>query len=227
MLTCLIIDDNPMARLALKSLIEDLDYLQLKGECTNGKETLNFLHKEPIDLLFLDIEMPDMSGLEILSSLSVKPMAILITSKPEHAIEAFDLDVVDYIMKPVRLPRLIKAVERAVHRKHTDSNAQNDYFFIKSEHELIRIDGDKIKYIEAMGDYIRIISDEKPQTVHKTMKAVMAHLPAEKFIRIHRSYIVALNKVESFSDNMVVIQDKVLPVSEGYKASLLEKLNLL
>lgn len=225
MIQCLIIDDNPMARLAIRSFVEEVDFLTLAKECENAIQAINFLQTQQIDLLFLDVEMPQMTGLEMLESLTDKPLVILVTSKSDYAVDAFNLDVIDYIVKPIKLARFLKAVNKAKDFLQTDRKEENTFIFARIDNILTRVDLDQILYIEAMGDYIRIATSKKKHTVHATLKSIWEKLPAERFIRIHRSHIVALDKIDSFADNMVTIEKAILPVSEGYRGLLLEKLN--
>lgn len=227
MIKCLIIDDNPMARLAIRNFIQEVDFLSLSGECEDAVQAMNWLQKEPIELLFLDVEMPQMTGLELLESLTHRPLVILITSKTEYAVQAYNLEVIDYIVKPIKLARFLKAVNRAKDFLRPTQKEADRYLFARIDNVLTRLDFDQILYVETMGDYIRIATPQKKYTVHLTLKALLEKLPPDRFLRIHRSYVVALDKIDSFADNMVSIQKNVLAVSETYRAHLLEKLNAL
>ena len=231
-MTCLIIDDNPLARLALRNMASEIEGLQLAGECESAMEAFNFLQKNPADLLLLDVELPGMSGLELLKSLDHQPLAILITSKTDYAVEGFDLQVVDYIVKPVALPRLLKAVQRAMERFEAQRPASVEelhpsHLFARVNNQLLRIDFDDILFVQALGDYVVFQTANKKHPVHLTMKAAEERLPASRFLRVHRSYIVALNKIANVEQNSLLVGKHIVPVSEHYKGELMQKLNVI
>lgn len=226
--SCLIVDDNPMALAVLENILEDLNFIKIIGACKSGVEALNFLQTQAVDILLLDVEMPGIDGLDLLRALAHRPQVILITSKSDYAVTAFDLEVTDYLVKPVDPTRLIKALQRAQENLAEQLPVSEDNnLFIKSDGVLARLDLEDIFYIEAMNDYIQIVTTQKKHLIHYTMKAILERLPSNRFYRTHRSYIIALNKIDSIADNMIVIGEKVIPVSEGFKAGLFEKLNLL
>ena len=231
-MTCLIIDDNPLARLALRNMASEIEGLQLAGECESAMEAFNFLQKNPADLLLLDVELPGMSGLELLKSLDHQPLAILITSKTDYAVEGFDLQVVDYIVKPVALPRLLKAVQRAMERFEAQHPASAEelgasHLFARVNNQLLRIDFDDVLFVQALGDYVVFQTADKKHPVHLTMKAVEERLPPSRFLRVHRSYIVALNKIANLEQNSLLVGKHIVPVSENYKGELMQKLNVI
>jgi DNA-binding LytR/AlgR family response regulator len=227
MITCLIVDKDPEARQEIRKLVEQVEFLQLAGECESALQAIHHLQVQQVKLLLLEIELPGISGLEMLESLPHPPPAIFITTKPDYAAEAFNLGVVDYLLKPVRPARFLKALNRA-NQQFTDLSGPNhrDHFiFLRFDNVLQRIDLDDILHLEAMGDYVRIATTQKKLTVHMTLKAISDKLPEDRFIRIHRSHIVAVDKIDSFADNMVNIQKTALPVSESFRLPLLERLN--
>ena len=231
-MTCLIVDDNPMARLALRNMTSDIGNLELVGECDSAVQAYNFLNKTPVDLLLLDVEMPGMSGLDLLKSLDHPPLVVLITAKSDYATESFDLEVVDYIVKPVTQPRLLKALHRAGERHNALQVMQSQgddttYLFVRVNNQFMRIDFDDILFVQAMGDYVKFQTAQKMHAVHMTMKAAEDRLPVDRFMRVHRSYIVALNKIESLEQNSIQIDTHVIPVSENFKQTLLERMNVL
>lgn len=231
-MTCLIVDDNPMARLALRNLLSNMEDLQFMEECENALDAYNYLQQNSTDLLFLDVEMPGMSGLELLQNLKEPPLVILITSKTEYAVEGFNLEVLDYVVKPVSLSRLLKAVERAKKRLSKAVPAdfhelQKDHLFVRIENQLQRINFDDILFVQALGDYVVFQTEEKKYPVHLTMKGVEEKLPDPPFMRVHRSYIVAIDKIENMEQNSLKIGSFLLPVSESNKKPLLDKLNIL
>lgn len=225
---CVIVDDNPMARAALRNLARQVPGLELMQECASAAEVFQLLQNEPADLLLLDVEMPEMSGLELLRSLSHPPEAILITSKPDYAVEAFGLKVLDYIVKPVTLARLLQAIGRMDEKATTAGPLpEKDYLFARVDNTLTRIDFDDILFVEAMGDYVRIATPGKKYMVLLTMKALEKKLPAGRFFRCHRSFLVAQDKIDSIADNMIVIRNEVIPLSEKVKKELLSRINLI
>jgi two-component system, LytTR family, response regulator len=234
---CLVIDDNPMARLALVELIKDIPFLEVAGECDSAQCVFNFLEKTPIDLFFLDIEMPGISGMELLESLEQPPMTILITSKRDYAVEAFGLRVLDYLVKPINPARFNAAVRRAK-ELFDQKNAQPFHvptvedlsaIFVRSENQLVKIAFDDLLFVSALGDYMIFQTNSgKRHTVHSTMKAIEEALPAARFMRVHRSHIVNLEKIEAIGDGTsLVLQKHTLPVGEVFKTVLLQRLNFL
>lgn len=231
-MTCLIVDDNPMARFALRNMLVDIDDLQMAGECESALEAYNFLQQTNCDLILLDVEMPGMTGLELLHSLEVPPLVILITAKADYAVEGFNLEVVDYIVKPVALPRLLKAVQRAKDRKLSLMDAHkteenNNHLFVRVENQLLRIDFDDILFVQALGDYIVFQTPNKKYPVHITMKAIEEKLSDGRFLRVHRSYIVATDKIDNIEQNSLYVHGHIIPVSESNKKTLLNKLNII
>jgi DNA-binding LytR/AlgR family response regulator len=231
-MTCLIVDDNKMARMAMKKLVEQVGDLELVSECENAMEAYNIINKQKIDLLLLDIEMPGMDGIELTKNLGKKrPFIIFTTAKTDYAIDAFELNVVDYLVKPIELSRLVKAVDRV--KEAVDSNKQEvevkekDFVFVKDSGILKRVSVDNIQYLEAMGDYVKIFTHQKFHIVHATLKSIEEKLPLSKFMRVHRSYIVALNKIDFIEEGVININGSNVPVADAYKTALNQKLNLL
>ncbi|MCB9291246.1 MAG: response regulator transcription factor [Lewinellaceae bacterium] len=217
-----------MARTALRHLARQVPELELVQECNSAAEAFQYLQNNPADLLLLDVEMPEMSGLELLKSLSRLPEVILITSKADYAVEAFSLKVLDYIVKPVTLARLLQAVSRMDEKSRVpQAEPPRDYLFARVDNTLVRIDFDDILFVEAMGDYVRIATPGKKYMILMSMKALQEKLPDGQFFRCHRSYIVAQDKIDSIADNMIVIQNEVIPLSEKVKKELLSRINLI
>jgi two-component system, LytTR family, response regulator len=232
----LIIDDNPIARTMLRQLASHLEGFTLVGECATAIEAFNFLQKEMVDLLLLDVEMPEMTGIELLQSLPNRPLVILITSQKEHALEAFELNVLDYIVKPVTLPRFMAAMKKAqeLYASHLNTfekgtDAEKDYLFVRSDGILLKIRFDDILWIQALVDYVQFFTvSGKKYTVHSTMKAVIQHLNDTRFVRSHRSYIVNVDKIDRIEEGtMIVIGNHVIPMSEQYRQIINKHLNLL
>jgi two-component system LytT family response regulator len=228
---CIIVDDDKTSRNAMKHLVSQVNYLTLVGLCSNANEALELLNNGKIDLLLLDIEMPDISGLDLIKSLKNPPLTILATSRKDYAIEAFECNVVDYLVKPFSFDRFFKAIEKA---KEIFENAQQtidfsnkNTAFIKSSGTIIKINISEIQWIEALGDYITIHTSTKKFTIHSTMKTIENKLDSSKFIRVHRSFIVAVDNISSIDDNVIVIEKQLIPVGAVYKENLIKRLNFL
>jgi two-component system LytT family response regulator len=235
MMNCIIVDDNKMARTAIKLLIDQVDFLNLKQECATPIEAFNYLQKEEVDLVFLDVEMPGMTGIELVKNLEKRPIIILITSKQDYAVEAFELNVADYIMKPVTLPRFTMAVSKAKELFDTKDQVvdikdqEKGYIFVRSNSILTKIQLNDIIYIQALGDYVNIYTGEKDKryTIHCTLRSMEEKLPAYKFYRLHRSYLVSLDHIDTVEDNTAYVGKNFLPIGEQFKKELLKKLNLV
>ena len=228
----LIVDDNKIARTTLKQLASQVKDIVVTGECVNAMDAYNILQEQPVDLLLLDIEMPGMTGLELTRHLGNKrPLIIFTTSKKEYAAEAFELNVVDYIVKPVTPARFIQAIDKA--REMIASNEEevkmneDDFIFIRDSNIIKRLILNDLLFAEAMGDYVKLYTAQKFFAVHTTLKAVEERLPVAKFIRVHRSYIVALNKIDTIQDGALVINNKSIPVADAYRSTLNKKMNIL
>lgn len=229
---CLIVDDNTMARTVLRNMVKQIRELEICGEYAAAIDAFNHLQKESVDLLLLDVEMPGMSGLELIESLTNPPLVILITAKTDYAVQGFQLQVVDYLVKPITLPRLLQAVNRAEEWKLSDSKSiqfaeSKNYFFARINNQLIRIDWDDILFLQAMGDYVVIVTPGKKMPVHSTLKALEKKIPENRFTRVHRSYIVQVSKIVNLEENSIQINEHLIPVSERYKSELMEKMNVL
>jgi DNA-binding LytR/AlgR family response regulator len=229
---CIIVDDNTMARMALKQLVSQVPYLELVAECENAEDALTSLNTTQVDMVLLDIEMPGMSGLDLIKKLgNTKPLIIFTTAKKDYAVEAFELSVVDYLIKPIALPRFKQAVEKA--SEAIESNKQElkveeqGFVFVKDNGVLKRISIDDILFLEAMGDYVKVHTAQKFHVVHATLKSIEEKLPAAKFIRVHRSYIVAINKIDFIQEGTISIGKTSIPVADTHKSNLNKRLNLL
>ena len=228
---CLVVDDNKIASLLLVQLLEQIPEMKIAGTCENAVETSVFLSHNKVDLLFLDIEMPGMTGIELLKSLPERPLTILTSANKGYAIEAFELNVVDYIVKPVLLPRLLTAVRRAIELVQQEgvhiNNVEQDHIFIKEGKTIRKILFNDIYFMEAKGDYVKIHFADKYYVIHATLKVLEEKLSSRKFIRVHRSYIVAVEKIDYIEDNVLFLNTIPVPLSEFYKSRLLDHLNFL
>jgi DNA-binding LytR/AlgR family response regulator len=231
-MNALIVDDNKIARTTTRQLAGKVADLTIVAECTSAMEAYNLLLAQSVDLLLLDVEMPGMSGLELTKNLvNKRPVIIFITSKREYAVDAFDLNVVDYIVKPLTSSRFIQAIDKA--REVLESNREevkikeDEFIFIRDSNIVRRLKLDKILYAEAMGDYVKLYTPEKFYAIHTTLKAVEERLPASNFLRVHRSYMVALNKIDSMESGVLIVNGKPLPVADAYRNMLNKRMNIL
>ena len=222
---CIIIDDDVASRNILMHLIKQIDYLQLTGIYENSLKALPVLELEDIDLVFLDIEMPEMNGIDLLRNHKM-PMTIITTMHSKYALEAFEHNIIDYLIKPVTLARFIKAIEKAKVRLDKRKNQKN-YFFIKKDSVLNRVPVENILWIEALGDYATIFTTEKKYVVHLTLKVIEGKLPPDKFLRVHRSYIVNVDCIEHIDDSILSVNKQFIPIGVSYREQVFKTLNLL
>jgi DNA-binding LytR/AlgR family response regulator len=234
-MNCLIVDDEEMSRNIVRHFVEQTDFLNLVGICSDAIEAANFLKKENVDLIFLDIEMPGMTGYELLESFSENPpQIILVTGKKEYAADAFNYDVTDYLVKPLTYSRFLKAVTRAQERLSgqpaggtSSSRKLPDDLYVRSDSKIVKVNFNEIYYVEALADYIMIFTADSKLIVHSTMKGFQSRLPQEKFVRVHRSYIINADKIEAIENLFVVINKKHIPIGASYKDEFMKRLNLL
>ena len=233
MIRCLAVDDETPALDILEDNISKVPFLHLVKKCKNAYVALEILQQEPIDLLFLDIEMPGINGLSFLKSLSDRPMVIFITAYRKYALEGFDLDVLDYLVKPVPFERFLRAVNKALEyqgfkqKEGQPSSHFPDYLFIHSEYQLTKVYIHEIAYIEGLGNYIKIylVSSPKPILSKSSMKALEEKLPAGKFARVHKSFIVMIDKISSIRNESLKIKETEIPVSRSYRDSFFKAIN--
>jgi len=228
-LNCIIVDDDPFSRQVLRDLVTKTDILHLVTECSTAVEAINVLSKEEVDLILLDIEMPEISGFDLLSNLENKPLVILITGHEEFAAKAFEYNVTDYLVKPIEFARFSKAVQRAhdLYRQALASGSDSNSFYVKVSGSLVKLKQSEILWIEALENYMTINTVKDKHIVHYTMKALEDKLPSDQFIRVHRSYIVRKDKIESISDDEIHIGEEKIPVGRTYKKELNKSINLL
>jgi len=243
-LRCLIVDDEPLAQMVIASHLQQIPQLILVGKCNSAIEAFEVLHKEEIDLLFLDINMPIISGISFIKSLKIAPKVIFTTAYTEYAVEAFALDVVDYLVKPIAFERFEQAVLKAfqmlqvapsVSPKITVSPIETtesqtiskNYTFIKVDGKLVKLKYDDIVYVEGMKDYLKIVCKQQQLVVHSTFKNMEELLPQSLFLRVHKSYIISLENIKTIDGNMIFMnKDNVtIPIGQSYKDELFAKLN--
>lgn len=228
-LKSIIVDDEELSRNIIQNFVDRTQNLESLAQCEDGIEASNFLARKETDVIFLDIEMPEMSGMDLIKSLNKPPMVILITSKKEHAIEAFEYNVVDYILKPFDYPRFLKAVNKAreIHRRNNENAEEDADLYVKVDSRLVKIKASTVNWIEALGDYIVINTDDSKYIVHNTMKGIESKLSPDKFLRVHRSYIVRLDRIETLDESVIVIKQKIIPIGGTYKSRLMNRLNMV
>jgi DNA-binding LytR/AlgR family response regulator len=221
MLRAIAIDDEPIALDVIRSLVTKISFVQLEQYFTNAFEAIDYLKQHPVDLIFLDIKMPDISGIEMLHALSNPPMVIFTTAYSEHAVQSFELNAIDYLLKPFSQARFLKACNKAQEQFELRSRVVNPaapltHIFIKSGHDQVRIELNDILYIESNGNYMEFIMPDRKILSRLTMKEVEELLPSASFVRIHRSYIVAKQQVNKIEKNAVWIRKTELPIGPGY-----------
>ena len=226
MIRCLAVDDEPLALELLEDNISKVPFLHLVAACDNAMEAMKIMQQESVDLLFLDIQMPGLTGLQFIQTLTIKPMVILITAYEKYALEGFNLDVTDYLVKPVSLDRFIKACNKAQQlfelrsqQKNVGTAGKPGYFFVNVDYSLVKIAIPDIVYIEGLKDYIRIHlkSSQRPVVTRMPMKTIEEQLPSTDFIRIHKSYIVSIAFITAARKSSVFINTLELPVSDTYR----------
>lgn len=231
-LKTIIVEDEHLAAEGLKSYVAEIDFLELEAYCENALEANKILSEQTIDLIFLDIQMPKLTGIDFLKSLSKPPMVIFTTAYPNYALQGYELDVIDYLVKPYPFDRFLKAVNKAKDRFALEnSNKQEsskdralDYFFVKTDQKLEKVVINEICYVEAMENYVIIHTDSQKIISLMTMKSMEEKLPANQFIRSHKSYIVNINKVESIEGNCLNVKSKQLPISRQNKQEILNRI---
>jgi DNA-binding LytR/AlgR family response regulator len=237
-LRCIVIDDDAISRSLIEKFIEKTEDLELAASFANPEDAITAIKSNDADVVFLDVEMPQMSGLELIKNVSQLPPIVLTTSQKDYAIEAFELDVVDYLLKPFVYARFLKSLEKVRERLEraaaADSPFQDD-LFIKVNSRYVKLPCSEIRWITAIGDYVEIHTINRKHTVHTTMKMLERKLPGRYFVRIHRSHIVNIHSITEIEDNTIVLEYKVdnrlekklLPVGKSFRDNLLKTLNMI
>ena len=223
-INCLIIDDEPSSQVVLKKYLKDVDFLALSGVCNNAVEAMSFLTKENVDLIFLDINMPKISGLSFYKSLKNPPAVVFTTAYSEHAVEAFDVSAVDYLLKPFSFERFLGAVNKVVAliQSKNPEKKVSETILIKADKKLHKIDVDSVFCIEAFGDYVKIHLEDRFLLTNNTFKKILSLLPAN-FIQVHKSFAVQLDKATTIEGNQVIVNDQKIPLGEKYRSGFLSK----
>jgi two-component system LytT family response regulator len=227
-LNCVVVDDSTIHRITIAKLVNEHPDLTLVGDFSNASETRNCILNKNVDLLFLDIEMPVQSGFDLLDGLKTRPQIIFVSSKSDYALKAFDYAAVDYLHKPITKDRFNKAVQKAIEagqRKKETVDDDGDFIFIKSNLKNFKIFISKIKWIEAFGDYVKLNTEDETHLVLSTMKSFENELPSEKFLRVHKSFIINIDKVDRFNSKFAEIGNTKIPLSRNKKEDLAKALN--
>lgn len=226
-LNCVVVDDSSLQRMVIAKLVNNHPNLNLVGDFSNAIEAKNCMTVQQVDLIFLDVEMPVISGFDFIDGLKVKPQVIFITSKAEYALKAFDYDATDYLQKPIVLERFNASVKRALDLymlRQDNHDEEGEHIFIKSNLKKLKVYTNKIKWIEAYGDYVKVVTEEDTNLVLSTMKSFEKDLSKEKFIRVHKSYIINIDKVERFNSKFAEIGVTKIPLSRNKKEDLIKAL---
>ena len=222
---CLIVDDEPLARELIRGHVEKLENFEIVAECSDAMKALNVIREKQIDLIFMDIQMPQITGIEFLKTLKHPPKVIITTAYREYALEGIELDVVDYLIKPITFERFLKSVNKfyqmsqdeiqVLNGNSTERNADDAYIYVKENKKVVKVLLSEIKYIEGLSEYVQVYTDKKKIITKTSMSQMEEKLPAENFLRIHKSFIVSLGKIEAFTANTIEIQDKELPIGRS------------
>ena len=226
MIRCIAIDDEPLALKQIADYISKTPFLELAGLCESALQALELLDKTPVDLMFVDVNMPDLCGMDFVKTLENPPFIVFVTAYSEYALEGFRVDAIDYLLKPISYSDFLKSANKvkawfdAMQQKPAEVMSNKDFLFIKSEYKILRINFDDIKYIEAMSEYIRIhLVNSKPVMTQLSMKSIEDQLPEDRFMRVHRSFIINLSKISVIERNRIIFDGTVyIPVSDQYKS---------
>ncbi len=231
-INCIIVDDEPVAREILENHLKKLDQIRVIASCKNALEAFRVVNTETVDLVFLDINMPDISGLAFAKSINNNLNIIFTTAYREYAVEGFDLKAVDYLLKPISFERLLQSVNKYINEHKTISDSKNSgqkeqsgFCFVRSDRKMVKIIFNDIRYVESIGDYLKIHLKDGMITTRETMQNLTGILPANDYLRIHRSYLVAFSSIRSFTNEYIEVEDCDLPISRGYRNGVLEALN--
>jgi DNA-binding LytR/AlgR family response regulator len=232
---CLIIDDEPMAREILENHLKKIDSVQVVSTCKNAIDAFNAISANKIDVIFLDINMPEISGLSFAKSINKKIKIIFTTAYREYAVDGFDLQAVDYLLKPISFDRLYQSINKYIDeciptdlpKDDQIKIEQSDFIFVRSDRKMIKVNFSEICYIESLGDYIKIVLDTKNIITRETISSMEAKLPKKIFLRTHRSYLISIPQITSFTNEYIEINKKAIPISRSYKSSVLNRLKNL
>jgi len=226
-LRCIIVDDEPVARKILQEFTEQVPYLELVGKFENALKAEAFLQDNRVDIMFLDIEMPKLTGLQYLKAHNVHPLVILTTAFPQYALEGYELDVIDYLLKPIAFTRFLKSVQKARDfAELKNSAAQPDdnvsYIFVRSDKRIEKVELEDILYVESLGNYVTICTEHKKIIAYLTLKSIESQLPSAQFIKIHQSFVVSLSRISAIEGNQVLLKNTALPISRNYRDNVMQ-----
>jgi len=232
-INCIIVDDEPIAREILENHLKKIESVKVVGTCKNAIEAFNMLNSQNIDLIFLDINMPEISGLSFAKSINKKIKIIFTTAYREYAADGFDLKAVDYLLKPISFERLIQSISKYQNEhilpQRTPSiefsTEKSDFIFVRSDRKMIKINFSDLNFIESLSDYVKLYTVDKTIVTRETISSIEAKLPKQDFLRVHRSYIVAIKKIESFTQEFIEIKNKAIPISRSYKNDVKQRLD--
>ena len=224
MIDCIIIDDTPLAVEKLEKFIAQVPFLHVSETFNNAMEAIVFIRTHPVDLIFLDIQMEEFTGLQFLEALHTRPQIIIVSAYGEYAVQGFEHDVSDYLLKPYSFERFLKAVDKVRTILQTEEKPARNYAFLKTEYRMVRVNFDDILYIESVGAYLHVITRANKIMTLLTFKQMGTLLPPDNFVRTHKSYIVALDKIENIERDMLKIADKRIPLSKSYRKDFYLKL---
>lgn len=224
-ISCIITDDEPIARKGLQGYIDKIDFLQLAGVCEDAIQLTSLLKQKPVDLLFLDIEMPYITGIDFLQNTPQAPKVIFTTAYEQYAIKGYELDVLDYLLKPISFDRFLKSANKAYDYFAGATSQQSNYLFVKVDNKLEKVNLQELLFVEAMENYVALYMAGKKLITHSTLKALQEKLPAGQFIQPHKSYIININCVQSIEGNILHMEGKFqIPISKYQKEEVLEKI---
>jgi DNA-binding LytR/AlgR family response regulator len=230
-MNCIIIDDDEACRLLLQQLIGQVERLNHIGSFETGRQALNAFKSSDTHLIFLDIEMPEMSGLDMLAKLEIKPLVILTTSHEKYALDGYEYGIVDYLVKPITLPRFLKAVSKAERRFENlflgNKSGDRSYFFIRKDSVIHKLPIADVQWIEAMGDYVTIHTKDNKYILHSTLHTIENKLPKDKFLRVHRSYIVQIENIKTVEGTTIYVESTAIPLGSLYRENFFKQLELL
>lgn len=227
---CVLIDDEPLAIKVLQNYFTNFTDFEVIGTFNNSLEALDFINSTTVDAVFLDINMPMMTGFELISLIENKTKVIITTAFREFAAESYDLDVLDYLVKPIPLPRFIKCINKITTEYNLKNNIKiettkgDSHIFIKVDKKMMKINIEEILFVEGMKEYIKVVTPDKTYITHKSLTSLSEELPADRFLRIHKSYVIALNKVKSIEGNRIQIQSYTIPIGRNYSKEVKNKI---
>ncbi|GAB3639243.1 LytTR family DNA-binding domain-containing protein [Hymenobacter arcticus] len=238
-LRCLVVDDDPLSVQIVSNCISNTPFLEASGACTSAIDAAEALRNQVFDVLFLDVEMPLMSGLDLLRALPDPPQVVLISGSQSYAVQAFEFAVADYLLKPLSYPRFLQAANKVLEtitaQRTTEAadvltlpaGSNPEFTFVKVDNKLVRVDFADVFYVEALGDYVHLVTSRSKLIVYSTMRAIEEKFPSQRFLRVHRSFIINIDYVQSLEDNSLLIKEKYIPVGQTYMRGLLQRLNKL